>query len=198
MQDIVFPHNNEAEFFAMAERLGTKKLVLVYPSKELAGRSPAAPKGLAVKTAVIADPPKARQPRQQGILTFVQCSDADRAVLEQGAADVLFSAEKTQVKDYMHQRGSGLNHVLCALAKKNNVAIGFSFADVLSSTGSERARLLGRMMQNIVLCRKCKTSMVIASFAKDPWQMRSLHDVQAFFRELGMHPAEAQKAVSTF
>jgi len=198
MQDIVFPHNNESEFFAMAEKLGTKKLVLVYPSKELAGHSPAAPKGLAVKTAVLAEPRKARQLRQQGILTFVQCSDHDRAVLEQGAADVLFSAERTQPKDYMHQRGSGLNHVLCALARKNNVAIGFSFADVLASKGSERARLLGRMMQNIVLCRKYKVRTVIASFAVDSWQMRSLHDLQAFFRELGMHPAEAQEAVKGF
>jgi len=194
----VFPDRNEHEFFAMAQKLGTKTLVLVYPSAELAAHPPAAPKGLHIRTAVLAEPRKARQLRQGGMLAFVKCSDSDRAVLEQGAADVLFGAEGTQPKDYAHQRGSGLNHVMCALAHKNKVAIGFSFESILSASGAQRAQLLGRMMQNIMLCRKYKVQMVIASFATDPWKMRSLHDLQSFFTELGMHPAEAKKAADAF
>jgi hypothetical protein len=198
MIDIVFPNRNEHEFFAMAHKLGTKTLVCVYPSREAAEKAPAPPKGLRVRTAVLAEPHRAFRLREQGILTFVQCSDQDRAVFERGSADVLFEAERTQPKDYAHQRGSGLNQVLCALAHKNKVAIGFSLSSILRASGSQRAQLLGRMMQNIRLCRKYKVSMVIASFATDPWKMRSPHDLQAFFVMLGMHPEEAKRAVQAF
>ncbi len=190
----MFPEGSEQEFFEIAGRLGIAKLICVYPSKEAASGAPKPPAGLSVRTAVLAEPKKARVLRQQGVLTFVQCSDYDRNVLEQGSADVLFGAEGTQPKDYAHQRGSGLNHVMCALANKNKVAVGFSFAGVLSAVGSQRAQLLGRLMQNIMLCRKYGVRMVIGSFARDPWKMRSLHDLQSFFVELGMHPAEAKAA----
>lgn len=198
MFDIVFPDRNEQEFFAMAKRLGYRGLICVYPSEAAATHAPQPPAGLSVRAAVLAEPKRARQFRKRGMLTLVRCSDQDRMVLEQGAADVLFGAEGTQPKDYAHQRGSGLNHVLCQLAHKNRVAIGFCLADILASSGSQRARLLGRMMQNIALCRKYKVRMVIGSFAADPWKMRSPHDLQAFFAVLGMHPAEAKDAMAGF
>ncbi|MEM4239932.1 MAG: RNase P subunit p30 family protein [Candidatus Woesearchaeota archaeon] len=193
MIDIVFPENNENEFFEMAKKLGYKGLVLVYPSKP--GKA-SAPAGMKAMAAVLADPKKAFQFRSKGILTFVQCSDSDRQVLEQGSADVLFGAEGTQPKDYAHQRGSGLNHIMCGLAKKKNVAIGFSFASILSASGAQRSQLIGRMMQNIMLCRKYKVKMIAASFAKNPWQMRQPHDLASFLTVLGMHPDEAKKALS--
>jgi RNase P/RNase MRP subunit p30 len=196
MIDIVFPEKNEQEFFEMAKKLGYKGLVLVYPSPAAAKSAPKAPAGLSVRAAVLAEPKKAFQLRSQGILTFVQCSDQDRAVLERGSADVLFGAESTMPKDYMHQRGSGLNHVMCELAKKNKVAIGFSFAGILAS--SQRSQLLGRISQNIMLCRKYKVSTVIASFAKDPWKMRSPHDLQAFFTVLGMNQKDSMQSLEQF
>ncbi len=196
MIDIVFPEKNEQEFFGMAQKLGYSELVLVYPSIEAAKKAPNAPAGLEVKAAVIAEPKKAYQLRSNGFMVFVKCSEQDRIVLERGSADVLFSAESTQPKDYIHQRGSGLNHVLCALARKNNVAIGFSFSDVLASSGSQRAQLIGRMMQNIMLCRKYKVRMLIGSFAKDPWKMRSPHDLVSFFVAVGMHQSEAASGLS--
>jgi RNase P/RNase MRP subunit p30 len=196
MIDIVFPEKNEQEFFEMAKKLGYTGLVLVYPSLAAAKNAPKAPAGLSVRTAVLAEPAKAFQLRSQGILTFVRCSEQDRAVLERGSADALFGAESTMPKDYMHQRGSGLNHVMCELAKKNKVAIGFSFSDILSSI--QRSQLLGRISQNIVLCRKYKVRTVIASFAKDPWKMRSPHDIQAFFTVLGMNQKESKQSLEPF
>ncbi len=196
MIDIVFPEKNEQEFFDIARKLGYSGLVLVYPSLVAAKNAPKAPAGLKVRVAVLAEPKKAFDLRSRGVLAFVRCSDQDRAVLERGSADVLFSAEGTQPRDYIHQRGSGLNQVLCALARKNRVAISFSFSDVLASRGSQRAQLIGRMMQNIMLCRKYKVRMLIGSFAKDPWKMRSPHDLQSFFVVLGMHQAEAASGLS--
>lgn len=198
MIDIVFPEKNEHEFFEMAKRLGYKGLVMVYHSPAEAKNAPKAPAGLSVKTAVLADARKAFNLRSQGVLAFVQCSEQDRTVLERGSADVLFGAESTQPKDYAHQRGSGLNHVMCLLASKNKVAIGFSFAKILESTGSQRAQLLGRMMQNIVLCRKYRVKTVIGSFAKDPWKMRSPHDLMSFFTVLGMNQKDSKQSLECF
>jgi hypothetical protein len=196
MIDIVFPEKNEQELFGIAQKLGYAGLVLVYPSIEAAKKAPKPPAGLKVKTAVLTEPGKAFGIRSRGVLAFVKCSDQDRMVLERGSADVLFSAESTQPRDYIHQRGSGLNQVLCALARKNKVAIGFSFSDILAARGSQRAQLIGRMMQNIMLCRKYKVRMLIGSFAKDPWKMRSPHDLQSFFAVIGMHPAEASSGLN--
>ncbi len=196
MIDIVFPEKNEQEFFDIARKLGYAGLVLVYPSLEAAKNSPKAPAGLKVRAAVLAEPKKAFDLRSRGVIAFVKCSDQDRMVLERGSADVLFSAESTQPRDYIHQRGSGLNQVLCALARKNRVAIGFSFSDILASRGSQRAQMIGRMMQNIMLCRKYKVRMLIGSFAKDPWKMRSPHDLRSFFVVLGMNQAEAASGLS--
>jgi hypothetical protein len=192
MRDIVFPDKNEQEFFTLAKKLGYTEIVCVYTHIPQEVR---APTGLKIRVAILAEPHKAFQLREQGRLTFVRCSNQDRAVLERGSADILFGAETTQPKDYLHQRGSGLNQVMCELARKNKVAIGFSFTDILAVQGSQRAQLLGRMMQNIRLCRKYKTAIVIGSFASEPWKMRSPHDLQSFFTLLGMHPAEAAQAL---
>ena len=102
--------------------------------------------------------------------------------------DILLDPHVFRRKDYMHQRNSGLNQVLCNLAKQNDVAIGFSFSSVLNS--KERTKLIGRMIQNIKLCRKYKVRMVVASFAKSDKDTRNLKDIQSFFKVLGMTAKE--------
>lgn len=104
--------------------------------------------------------------------------------------DILLDPHLGMRKDFMHQRNSGLNHILCALAKEHNVAIGFSFSAILES--KQRAKDFGRIMQNIRLCRKYKIPMVIGSFAKNVWQVRNEKDLQAFFKVLGMTGKEVQ------
>jgi ribonuclease P/MRP protein subunit RPP1 len=196
MQDIVFPKGNEQEMLSMAKKLGYSCLVCVYQTETDAAKARGMPEqGLKTTTAILAMPDKALHLRRKGLVVFVKSSEKDRQVLEQGSADVLFGVESVQQKDYAHQRGSGLNHVLCSLAHKNHVAIGFGISDALKVQGSQRARLIGRMMQNIALCRKYRTRMVACSFASEPLQMRTPHDIRAFLETLGMHPKEAQQAL---
>lgn len=118
----------------------------------------------------------------------------NRKLLENKKLDILVSPEKTRKKDFIHHRNSGLNHVLCKLAKKNNIAIGISFNDILKS--KERDKLIGRIMQNIRLCRKYKVKMVLASFATNKFEMRDAHDLMSFGICLGMNPGEAKKALN--
>ena len=125
-------------------------------------------------------------------LVIVQGGDdtINRLALSSRYVDVLLDPHLGQRKDFMHQRNSGLNHVLCTLAKEHNVAVGFSFSSILHSL--QKAKDLGRIIQNIHLCRKYKISMVIGSFAKDAWELRNEKDLQAFFKVLGMTGKEVQ------
>ena len=130
-------------------------------------------------------------------LRIVVGSKNNRTVVENRKVDVLLSPERGVKKDSLHYRNSGLNQIICRLAQKNKIAIGFNFNDVLTSKGLKRARTIGRMMQNVKLCRKYKLRMVLGSFARDKWQMRSKNDLISFGIVLGMHPEEAQKSLQS-
>ena len=106
----------------------------------------------------------------------------NRKAVEDKSVDVLLSPEKGRTKDFMKFRNSGLNQVLCKLANKNKVAIGFNFDDVLNS--DDRVSLLGKMMQNVKLCRKYKVKMIV--FGKD----RSEKDLKCFGSILGIQASE--------
>lgn len=118
----------------------------------------------------------------------------NRRAVESKDVDILLSPEKTRGKDFMHSRDSGLNQVLCKLAKKNDVAIGFNFNDVLN--GRNRGLIIGRMMQNVRLCRKYKNKMIIISGANNIDELKAAKDMVSFGIVLGMTPGEAKKALN--
>lgn len=129
-------------------------------------------------------------------LVIVLGSKLNRDVVSNAKVDILLSPDAGVVHDYLHSRNSGLNDVLCKLAKKNDVAVGFSFSDVLNCNGIERALILGRMMQNVTLCRKFKVPMVLGNFAFDRSEMRPPKDLLSFGVVIGISPAEAKRALS--
>jgi len=94
----------------------------------------------------------------------------------------------------MHQRDSGLNHVLCKLANKNKIAIGINFSDLLKE--KHLSKRIGRIMQNIKLCRKFKVNLVLASFAKDKHEQRNPKDLEIFAQTIGMTPFQAKTSLN--
>lgn len=193
MFDIVFPRKNEKEFIELAEKLGYKGLVFVYSDKNSFTDLKKYDTKLKLQNVLLADQKKVQSQRQG--LVFVKSTGDDRLAFEKSKPDLVFELEQAQKHDFIHQRASGLNHILCRLAKQNNVAIGFSFNSVLNSEGMLRAQIIGRMQQNIVLCRKFKCKTVIASFARTPLEMRSPNDLISFFVTIGMHQKEAKDSV---
>ena len=109
-----------------------------------------------------------------------------RKAFESKNTDLIYGIEKFRGKDKMNQKDSGLNQVLCKLANKNKIKIGFSFSDVLNSEGTRRAKILGRMIQNAMLCNKYKVDVVVGSFASNKYEMRMAKDLVAFGRLLGI------------
>jgi len=115
--------------------------------------------------------------------------NVNRKAVESAKTDILLNPHLVKMKDNLHYRNSGLNQVLCKLAVENNVAIGVSF-DSLKNAVS-----VGRVMQNIVLCRKYGVKIMFFSYAKSKNEMRTARDVFGLLEILGLRGSDAKKAL---
>lgn len=112
--------------------------------------------------------------------------EANRRIIEARKVKVLVSPHLGARKDFLNFRNSGLNDVLCVLAKRNKVSIGFSFSEVLNLDGEKRIDILARMRQNVKLCNKYKVDMIVVSLATEPYEQRGKEALKSFGRVLGM------------
>jgi len=172
--DFVFPSKNEPAFITLAERLGYDCLVFCYidaPPKSFPKTK------IKIKTATSNQKQKAE---------YIISKDAKkvRQNIEHSKINIFYGLESQQKKDFMHQRASGLNHVLCKLMNKKSKSYAFSFNQILHAPKSQQAKIIGRMSQNLKLCKKYKVKMVFGSFARSPLEMRSPHDLKVFFANI--------------
>jgi len=197
--DIVFPKNNESEFIKIAEILGYSKLCFVYSDPEIIKekrKKYEKQKNPQIILGILTNFNKIRSSKDTADIVLVESSDKDRSIIENTDDIIIFNLEITKKKDFMHQRASGLNHIMCSLAKRNNISIAFPFINLLNYQKKQRAELMGRIMQNIKLCRKYKSKTIIASFAANPYEMRAPSDLISFFTNLGMHAKEAKDSLN--
>ncbi|MBI4448231.1 hypothetical protein HY643_04570 [Candidatus Woesearchaeota archaeon] len=116
-----------------------------------------------------------------------------RAALENKKTDILIVEDLSEEKDFMKHRQSGLNKIFTDLARKNDVRIAFSFSQILNS--KNRQKFMGRLMQNIKLCRKSKAKMLTATFSKNKWESRAKEDLASLMKCLGMTPGEVNNSL---
>ncbi len=135
-----------------------------------------------------------RAKHKSNLVMVLGSPDKNREILE-ACPDVLLSPHFAAGKDFMKARNAGLDSVTFKIAAKNKVAIGIDFSEILRAGEKEREILLGRIMQNIKLCRKYKVRMLLASFASSVLEMRSAHDLQALAQAIGMTPKEARDSL---
>lgn len=124
------------------------------------------------------------------IIASASSEEVTRALFENRNIDIVTNLELSGKEDGMHYRNSGMNQVLCKLADENSIAVCFNLQHAKSP------RVLGRMMQNVRLCRKYKVRMLIASFASNLYEMKGASNVLSFAKVLGMTHPEALKAMS--
>ncbi len=96
--------------------------------------------------------------KKQKIIVRARDADFNRKILENKKVNLLLSPE-LEGKDSLKERGSGLNEVLCKIAMKNKVKIAFDIEELQKKTGKDRAILLSRLIQNIMLCKKAGTKI---------------------------------------
>ncbi|MCX6710297.1 MAG: hypothetical protein NTV63_05110 [Candidatus Woesearchaeota archaeon] len=204
MIDIVIPKDNEEEFIRIAQRIGIKGLCFLYQPKEfldrkkaLAGITEKTKPQIRILSGLILDATKAKQfsldKKISAESDIVAARGLSKSFFDAKGIDMIFGLE-SQKKDFAISRNSGLNQVLCNSARKKGIAIGLSLSEILLSENSERADIIGRIMQNIFLCRKYGVKIKIASFAQNPILLRRQNDIRSLFQAIGLSSEDALQA----
>ncbi len=113
------------------------------------------------------------------IIVKAQDDKFNRMILENKEVDVLLSPEFHNRGDKLKQRDSGLNEFLCKLAKKNNIKIGIEVDKIKKLDKKKKAIILSRIIQNIRLCNRTKTQIILY-----PENKYKKQDILSFFLSL--------------
>lgn len=113
----------------------------------------------------------------------------NRKAVETPEVDVLTHPERGR-------KDPGMNHVMAKLAAKNEVGIEINFREILVSSKATRSRVLHNMAENVKLCKKYKTPLIISSGAISHWQLRDPKILASMGCTLGLELGEAKKALS--
>ncbi len=193
LSDIVIPNNNEAEFIEISSKLNIKKIYFLYDFDEYNEENTQKKlssiknhKNVNIEIGLMVNQKNINKAVQQSRFLVARSSDKDRIFIEGKKIRLVYGFEEISRKDYLHQRASGLNHIICELAKKNNVAVGFSYSLLSNKDENSKSIMIGRIIQNINLCRKYNVKTVIGSFSENPFDLRSVHDIMSLFAILGM------------
>ena len=113
---------------------------------------------------------------------FVLAKDEtfNRKVMEIKEINGIVGFESGFKKDKLKQRDSGLNQVLCKIARDNDIKIGIDFEFLNIKNDFEIAKILSRIEQNVRLCKKYKTKMIAINFSGDEYGL------MAFFLSVGL------------
>lgn len=122
-------------------------------------------------------------------LTFVE---GTRKNFDSKKKCVFKDLELLEKKDSFHYRRGGLNQILCKLAGKYGKTVFFNL-NLLK--GKNKEVMMGRMMQNIKLCRKFKVQMKAGFFPLVKEEIKNPEDVKSLLKVLGMTALEAKNAL---
>jgi ribonuclease P/MRP protein subunit RPP1 len=95
------------------------------------------------------------------------------------------------------ERGEGgLNHVLVRYAAENGVAIDFNMNALIHSRRGDRARIIGKMRENLKMVRKFNAPVILTSHARSVYNLRAPREMIALASLFGMTREEATRALS--
>lgn len=183
MIDVVVPAGNEERLLRMAENLGFTSLCFVYgkPDKVKSNKV----KEMAEKTKLKIHIGSIN-PNSYADIVFGDVSKKDiMDVIQDKKIDIIFGFEDIKGRDRFNQRSSGLDPVLCKLASQRKKIYCVDFGRILVLDKRKRTVAFGRLKQNIMLCRKYKIEIAIASFATTPLKMRNPSDMSGILAVLG-------------
>jgi len=127
---------------------------------------------------------------KQPIIVQAQDEKFNRKMFENPDIDIILSPESHNRKDYMKQRDSGLNEILAKLAKENNIKIAIDLDNLKKQDKTQKAIILSRIKQNIQLCKRTKTKLIIF-----PKTKQNKQDITSFMQTLGSSTQQAKQAL---
>lgn len=115
----------------------------------------------------------------------------NRKILENKRVSVLVLNLK-EGKDKLKERDSGLNQVLCKIAKDNNITLAIDFQELRSEDKKEKAKILARIIQNIKLIKKFKNKLVFINKPQDKQSLAALLRILGADTKLAKDASESQ------
>jgi len=171
-------NGNEEEFISIAIRLGLKELCFVYAD---AGKVKGInAKGIKLFKALMCKGKQIDKKRHGIDFVVAEHSENDRNLIEGKRIDIIYGLESSKEQDQIHYRNSGMNQVIAGICAKKGIKVLFDFNLVLRAHGKRRAVALGRMMQNMMLCRKFKVNYIMGNVVKEPYGLRSSRALESF------------------
>lgn len=112
--------------------------------------------------------------KKEGKEVTVKAQDIDfnREILENKKVNMLVLNHKLG-KDKLKERNSGLNHILCKIARENNITLAVNLEELNTENKKEKAEILARIIQNIKLIKKYKNKLKILN-SQDDYNTKSL------------------------
>ena len=192
MLDIVSPKNNEKEFLLFAKRLSYKWLIFAYPFETFGVPKEIEQPDLNIASAIIINKPsQAKKASKLADLVIASPSKQNlRVFIEKVQCDLIINLETLEQRDPLHFRASGLNQVLAKILAKKEKFLCIN-RSILNT--KQKSILLGRIAQNIMLCKKYRVPVIMASFAASPLEMLYFHDVISFFNLFQLNPKETKQ-----
>ncbi|MDD5588405.1 MAG: RNase P subunit p30 family protein [Candidatus Nanoarchaeia archaeon] len=117
--------------------------------------------------------------------------ELNRIALSSKSVNILLNPE-TKKRETVKGINSGLNHILCDLAQKHNISIGYSLDYIQNAD----VFLLKKIIQNISLCKKFKVPVLIFTLAKSKSELRSAEDLESLGISLGLNTKQAKTALT--
>ncbi|MEM2121489.1 MAG: RNase P subunit p30 family protein [Candidatus Woesearchaeota archaeon] len=178
--DIALPRNNEEDFLSILEKLNTRAVCFAYSKEDFVKTdlNKIKNKNIKIYKALYLEGQninKAKELRQKLKPDLIITNDSSRITFTKNI-DIVFELEN-QEKDFFRYVNSGFDSVKASLAVKHNIMLGISSSLILNTNNSRVSRILSRMQQNFMLCRKKKVKLVIASFARKPLELRAYHEL---------------------
>ena len=124
------------------------------------------------------------------VIVKAQDNEFNRKILENKDVHIFLNPHLHDRKNKLKQRDSGLNEILCKLATKNNIEIGISLKEITQLPKNEKATILSRIIQNIKLCKRTKTKIII--YPKKDYKKQ---DIMSFFLTLNASTKQAKEAI---
>lgn len=115
--------------------------------------------------------------------------DLNRKAVQTKEVDILTHPE-------YNRKDSGLNHVMAKLAAKHKVAIEINFREILLSSKNTRSHIMHHIQNNVKLCKKYKTPIIISSGAVSHWQLKDPKVLMSMGCLLGLKLSEAKDALT--
>jgi len=113
----------------------------------------------------------------------------NRLILENKKVSALILSH-TDKKDRLKQRDSGLNQVLCKIAKKNNITLILNLKELKEEKDKKtRAEIVARVLQNIKLIKKYKNKFKLLNY-------KNRKQAFSFLLTLGLPTKMAKEALN--